>query len=82
VHPTRFEDVLRLEPVFGRLRSKYRLGSLRVRRLARVALGADLRWWTIVVEPPVRKRGAGSRIVISVDEHGEVTMIPAEPRRS
>ena len=28
-----------------------------------------------------RKRG-GSRFVISVDEHGEVTMIPAEPRRS
>jgi hypothetical protein len=28
-----------------------------------------------------RKRG-GSRFVISVDEHGEVTMIPAEPIRS
>jgi hypothetical protein len=31
---------------------------------------------------PFRRRGAGSRFVISVDEHGEVTMIPAEPRRS
>jgi hypothetical protein len=29
----------------------------------------------------LRRRG-GSRFVISVDEHGEVTMIPAEPRRS
>jgi hypothetical protein len=29
-----------------------------------------------------RRRGAGSRFVISVDEHGEVTMIPAEPRRT
>jgi hypothetical protein len=29
-----------------------------------------------------RRRGAGSRFVISVDEHGEVTMISAEPRRS
>ena len=29
-----------------------------------------------------RRRGAGSRFVISVDEHGEVTMIPAEARRS
>jgi hypothetical protein len=29
-----------------------------------------------------RGRGAGSRYVVSVDEHGEVTMIPAEPRRS
>ena len=29
-----------------------------------------------------RGRGAGSRYVISVDEHGEVTMIPAEPKRS
>jgi hypothetical protein len=25
---------------------------------------------------------AGSRYVVSVDEHGEVTMIPAEPRRN
>ena len=30
----------------------------------------------------LRRRGAGSRFVISVDEHGEVTMISAEPRRS
>jgi hypothetical protein len=29
----------------------------------------------------LRRRG-GSRFVISVDEHGQVTMIPAEPRRS
>jgi hypothetical protein len=29
-----------------------------------------------------RGRGAGSRYVVSVDEHGEVTMIPAEPRRN
>ena len=29
-----------------------------------------------------RGRGAGSRFVISVDEDGEVTMIPAEPKRS
>jgi len=29
-----------------------------------------------------RRRGAGSRHVVSVDEHGEVTMIPAEPRRN
>lgn len=30
-----------------------------------------------------RFRGhGGRRFVISVDEHGEVTMIPAEPRRS
>jgi hypothetical protein len=29
-----------------------------------------------------RRRGAGSRFVISVDEHGEVMMIPAEPKRS
>jgi hypothetical protein len=29
-----------------------------------------------------RGRGAGNRYVVSVDEHGEVTMIPAEPRRS
>jgi hypothetical protein len=27
-------------------------------------------------------RGAASRYVVSVDEHGEVTMIPAEPKRS
>jgi len=26
--------------------------------------------------------GAGNRYVVSVDEHGEVTMIPAEPKRS
>jgi hypothetical protein len=29
-----------------------------------------------------RKHGAGSRYVVSVDERGEVTMIPAEPRRN
>ena len=29
-----------------------------------------------------RGRGAGSRYVASVDEHCEVTMIPAEPRRN
>jgi hypothetical protein len=43
----------------------------------------------IVVERDRRKsflsrfRGrAANRYVVSVDEHGEVTMIPAEPRRS
>jgi hypothetical protein len=30
----------------------------------------------------LRSRGAGSRHVVSVDEHGEVTMVPAEPRRN
>ena len=30
----------------------------------------------------LRGRDAGDRYVVSVDEHGEVTMIPAEPRRS
>jgi hypothetical protein len=30
----------------------------------------------------VRKHGAGSRYVVSVDERGEVTMIPAEPKRN
>ena len=29
-----------------------------------------------------RKHGAGSRYVVSVDERGEVTMIPAEPKRN
>ena len=29
-----------------------------------------------------RKHGAGSRYVVSVDERGEVTMTPAEPRRN
>jgi hypothetical protein len=29
-----------------------------------------------------RKHAAGSRYVVSVDEHGEVTMILAEPKRS
>jgi hypothetical protein len=29
-----------------------------------------------------RSRGAGNRYVVSVDEHGDVTMITAEPRRS
>ncbi len=29
-----------------------------------------------------RRRRADRRFVISVDEHGEVTMIPAEPKRS
>jgi hypothetical protein len=42
----------------------------------------------IVVERDQRKflnrfRGRGdNRYVVSVDEHGEVTMIPAEPKRS
>jgi hypothetical protein len=43
----------------------------------------------IVVERDQRKflsrfrgRGAANRYVVSVDEHGEVTMIPAEPKRS
>jgi len=44
----------------------------------------------IVVEPDHQKSfmsrlrgpGAGNRYVVSVDEHGEVTMIPAEPKRS
>jgi hypothetical protein len=27
-------------------------------------------------------RGAAERYVVSVDEHGEVTMVPAEPKRS
>jgi hypothetical protein len=43
----------------------------------------------IVVEPDQRKsllnrfrRRAANRFVISVDEHGEVTMRPAEPKRS
>jgi hypothetical protein len=44
----------------------------------------------IVVEPDQRKsllnrfrrHGAANRYVISVDEHGEVTMRPAEPKRS
>jgi hypothetical protein len=42
----------------------------------------------IVVEPDQRKsllnrfrRRAANRYVISVDEHGEVTMRPAEPKR-
>ena len=26
--------------------------------------------------------GAANRYVVSVDEHGEITMIPAEPKRS
>ena len=30
----------------------------------------------------LRRRGAGNRYVVSVDEHGEVTTIPAEPRRN
>jgi hypothetical protein len=30
----------------------------------------------------VRGRGAGGRYVVSVDEQGDVTMIPAEPIRS
>ena len=29
-----------------------------------------------------RRQRAGSRYVVSVDQHGEVTMIPAEPRRN
>ena len=29
-----------------------------------------------------RGRGGANRYVVSVDEHGEVTMIPAEPIRS
>jgi hypothetical protein len=29
-----------------------------------------------------RGRGAANRYVVSVDEHGEVSMIPAEPKRS
>ena len=29
-----------------------------------------------------RARGAANRYVVSVDEHAEVTMIPAEPKRS
>jgi hypothetical protein len=29
-----------------------------------------------------RGRGAGSRYVVSVDERGVVTMVPAEPRRN
>ena len=43
-----------------------------------IAVGGDrkslLRWF--------RRTGAGSRYVVSVDEHGEVTMITAEPRRN
>jgi hypothetical protein len=31
---------------------------------------------------PFRVSGAAKRYVVSVDEHGEVTMIPAEPKRS
>ena len=30
----------------------------------------------------IRGRGDANRHVVSVDEHGEVTMIPAEPRRN
>ena len=30
----------------------------------------------------LRGRSAANRYVVSVDEHGEVTMIPAEPKRS
>jgi hypothetical protein len=30
----------------------------------------------------LRGRGAANRYVVSVDEHGGVTMIPAEPKRS
>jgi hypothetical protein len=30
----------------------------------------------------LRRHGAGDRYVVSVDEQGEVTMIPAEPIRS
>ena len=29
-----------------------------------------------------REHGAGSRYVLSVDERGEVTMLPAEPKRN
>jgi hypothetical protein len=29
-----------------------------------------------------RARGAANRYVVSVDEHAEVTMVPAEPKRS
>jgi hypothetical protein len=30
----------------------------------------------------LRARGAANRFVVSVDEHGEVTSVPAEPKRS
>jgi hypothetical protein len=30
----------------------------------------------------VREHAAGSRYVVSVDERGEVTMIPADPKRN
>jgi hypothetical protein len=30
----------------------------------------------------IRGHGGTNRYVVSVDEHGEVTMIPAEPKRS
>ena len=30
----------------------------------------------------LRGRGSGKRYVVSVDEHGDVTMITAEPKRS
>ena len=30
----------------------------------------------------LRGRGAANRFVVSVDENGQVTMIPAEPKRS
>ena len=43
-----------------------------------IVVGADRRsllgWF--------RTGGSGSRYVVSVDEHGEVTMIPAEPKRN
>jgi len=41
----------------------------------------------IIVQPQsvfgrLRGRAAANRYVVSVDEHGEVAMIPAEPKRS
>jgi len=41
----------------------------------------------IIVQPQsffgrLRGRTAANRYVVSVDEHGEVAMIPAEPKRS
>jgi hypothetical protein len=40
----------------------------------------------IIAKPSFRSRilgrGGASRYVVSVDEHGDVTMIPAEPKRS
>jgi hypothetical protein len=77
-----------IDPTGGRKEALDAFLELKLRDGFKIETHTDTH--AIVVEPGgwksllsrLRGQGAGTRYVVSVDEHGGVTMRPAEPKRS